>query len=311
MCVENKLVEIMKDVYDCIPIYEDNTLETKIYLEELKVHIEKYFIKRDEDGKRPIVMNTINKLMSITDLENKSILDVGCGWLTHSLYFALVGMKVFSIDFDVNKMRICEKINTLYCGLNSQNGWGGNEINTYNMDATNLNIADNSVDIVYMNQFISHTPDLTKSFKEAKRVLKDGGLLFVCDSDKNKAVGEYYYMKYGRLYMKIYNFIDEIIGEYLQKHKTYTPLHNKPKLIDEMFGLNRKQIENILTEILMGVDVNILNIPKKFPLMNPNNEYYYERLFAPDEIKVRLEKLGFEIKDTIEWGSAYYIGGIK
>ena len=52
-------------------------------------------------------------------------------------------------------------------------------------DAENFQFEDESFDIVFSNGVLHHTPDIGKSFREAYRVLKQGGEFWVIMYHKN------------------------------------------------------------------------------------------------------------------------------
>lgn len=99
----------------------------------------------------------------------KIILDLGCGDGYGAAYLAKVAKKVTAIDYEEE---IIVKAQTKYAAPN---------LKFISMDATNLEFADNSFDIVCSFQVIEHIPEerMSNYLSGVKRVLKNDGEFYV------------------------------------------------------------------------------------------------------------------------------------
>ncbi len=104
--------------------------------------------------------------------EGKKVLDMGCGASGKTLYYLSIGAKeVVGVDivphYKEEAEAFAEKL-------------GFSDRFTFILgDALNLPVDDNSFDVVIMNDFMEHIYDPEKAVKEALRVLKQGGRLYI------------------------------------------------------------------------------------------------------------------------------------
>jgi len=96
---------------------------------------------------------------------DKIILNIGCG-TGEAIMFTYIGAKKYiGVDFSFNAAKYSyETINKL----------GGEGI-TVNADAESLPIESGTIDLVYSNGVLHHTPETQKTLDEVFRVLKPGG----------------------------------------------------------------------------------------------------------------------------------------
>ena len=142
----------------------------------------------------------LQRCMEIADLKkNMNVLDIGCGRGEVSFNAALIGCKVFAIDYSNAALDLTKQtINKLDKGLR-------NNVVIRKMDATDIGNAFNNAtfDRILMFDIVEHLYDwqLTKLLDSIKKILKPDGKLIIHTSP-NKWVYEYaYFLK--RLYMLI------------------------------------------------------------------------------------------------------------
>ena len=101
------------------------------------------------------------------DLSGKYLLDLGCGAGESSVYFARQGARCVAGDFSYGMLCAAKKLAQKY----------GVDIDTRMINATNLEFANDTFDIVYASNILHHV-DADKALHEIHRVLKPGG--FAC-----------------------------------------------------------------------------------------------------------------------------------
>lgn len=102
------------------------------------------------------------------DLENKNLLEIGCGRGGFSNFLASLGeggAKVFACDFSESALQIAKR---KYNGSSSNITWQREDIQK-------MSFGDNSFDIVVSCETIEHVPKPKEAIKELFRVLKPGG----------------------------------------------------------------------------------------------------------------------------------------
>jgi SAM-dependent methyltransferase len=100
-----------------------------------------------------------------TTLGGKTVLDIGCGAGATSATFGYYGAHYIGLDHSANAARY---------SLRHLKGVGGDGF-TVQGNAEALPIRDNSIDVVYSNGVLHHTPNFLTAIDEAWRVLRPGG----------------------------------------------------------------------------------------------------------------------------------------
>lgn len=107
-------------------------------------------------------------------VENKIILDVGCGYGYGSYLLAHKAKSVVGIDIQINRIKIAKNI------------YQKDNIKFYWLDALSLNkkFCNNSFDVVVASQFIEHIKKPVKFLKIVYNLLSDNGLLILSTPNK-------------------------------------------------------------------------------------------------------------------------------
>src|SRR6267142_2424215 len=105
-------------------------------------------------------------VMGFNEFAGARLLEVGCGMGTDLLQFARGGAKVTGVDLTPRSIEISRQHLSVY-------GEGGDFAIS---DCETLAFADKSIDVVYSNGVLHHTPDTAGAVGEVHRVLRPGGL---------------------------------------------------------------------------------------------------------------------------------------
>lgn len=109
------------------------------------------------------------RLVDFKGFSGKSVLDVGCGVGNDLSRFARGGARVVGVDLSEHAIALAQ-------ANFSQRGLSGE---FHVMNGEQLDLPDNSVDLVYCHTVLHFTPDPDRMVEEIRRVLKPGGLAIV------------------------------------------------------------------------------------------------------------------------------------
>lgn len=122
----------------------------------------------------------------ITEIENKKVLEIGCGQGTDLQLFTIkndaLGIDITSKHLELAKGK----------GLNVQYG-----------DAESIPFENNSFDVVYSFGVLHHTPNITKAINEIERVLRPRGKAIIMLYNKYSAHVAYLYLIEGLLKLNL------------------------------------------------------------------------------------------------------------
>lgn len=109
----------------------------------------------------------------------KTLLDLGCGLGSDSIYFSNKGLEVIAIDQSEKSIEILRKRN--------------NKIKSIVKDIKDLKLRSNSIDVIYAHLSLHYFDDktTTKIFNNLYRIMNKNGLFFVkCKSVEDKLFGK-------------------------------------------------------------------------------------------------------------------------
>ncbi len=112
------------------------------------------------------------KLLSLTNIKDKVVADLGCGTGFVSLALVNEASIVFSVDNSSNMLRNL-KVNA------SEKNYKNLYLIKSSLD--NLTLFDESVDIIFINMALHHIKDAKKAISEMHRVLKKDGSVIISD----------------------------------------------------------------------------------------------------------------------------------
>jgi len=225
----------------------------------------------------------------------KRVLEIGCGRGSLSCYFSDAGFDCTLVDLSEIFLEVAKNIfkkNNLKANFSVG-------------DANNLDIEDNSFDIIYSIGLLEHFEDIEKPLSEQIRVLDKGGIWF-----------GYIVPKYTDNVQKEYEWINDLLKGYhqqsqqLQVHKEvvfrsdfgskrYVPILEK-------LGLKNIQVSGVypLPMISHSIDFPFSLMPKESELALVK---YFEKMM--EENRARTKKHPWLCKEG--YGNAFLIWGIK
>jgi SAM-dependent methyltransferase len=104
-------------------------------------------------------------------LEGTRLLDIGAGLGESSVYFALRGARVTTVDVSPRMVEKAIELGKKY----------GVELEGVVSDAEDLKVPEGEYDTIYIANTIHHIRDRATLFEQMSRALKPGGVFFSCD----------------------------------------------------------------------------------------------------------------------------------
>jgi ubiquinone/menaquinone biosynthesis C-methylase UbiE len=184
---ETKLIETgasTQNYYQSI-----NKAYRKLYQKLLMLHYP-FFQAEGESLEERQINLTSYCISKIDSLEDKHVLEVGCGNGSQSIYIfeKYKPAKFTGIDINIQNVDLAKSIN----------GWHKN-LEFFVDDAQQLkNIPDQSVDVLLCIESAFHYPDKIKFLKEIKRVLKPSGKFLIADLLAYSGKNRYFLEKWKR-----------------------------------------------------------------------------------------------------------------
>lgn len=130
----------------------------------------------------PTAMENRFILQQMGDISSKKILDVGAGLGEASVYFALKGAAVTSLDISPQMSELTKKLAQKYRV----------EVRALVGQAENSLLGESEFDFIYVGNLVHHVEDKETLFRGLNRVLKPGGTIFFWDPLKYNPIIEIY-----------------------------------------------------------------------------------------------------------------------
>tara|TARA_B100000795_G_C22803119_1_gene443052 strand:- start:1210 stop:2067 length:858 start_codon:yes stop_codon:yes gene_type:complete len=227
--------------------------------------------------------------------KGKRVLEIGCGRGSLSCYFSDAGYYCTLVDLSENVINVAKEI-FKKSKLKADFVVG---------DANNLDIPDNSFDIIYSIGLLEHFEDIETPIKEQIRVLDKGGVWF-----------GYIVPEYSDNVQKNYEWINEILKDYQESTKDTSI--KKDLIYRSDFGseryipiLKKLGLRNIQASGVYPIPMISHSIDFPFSLMPKKSEKallgYFEKLLSQNSEETGnhqwLCKEGF--------GNAFLVWGVK
>ena len=104
-------------------------------------------------------------------LKGKKLLDIGAGLGESSVYFALLGARVTTVDVSPRMVEKAIELGKKY----------GVELEGVVSGAEDLKVSEGEYDVIYIANTIHHVHDHSRLSEQMSRALKPGGIFFSCD----------------------------------------------------------------------------------------------------------------------------------
>lgn len=122
--------------------------------------------------KKAVTMIAVLKDFFSCDLRNMHLLDIGASTGVIDAYLAQHFDSVIGIDIDVKAIE------------HAKNNFRSQNLHFYHGDALNIEVKNESIDVVICSQVYEHVPDAGKMIKEIYRVLRPGGICYFSASNR-------------------------------------------------------------------------------------------------------------------------------
>ncbi len=230
------------------------------------------------------------------DPADKVILDAGCGFGALSIIFMLLGAKrVEGIDIAEGRLTTFKKIIEDF-GFSEKLG-------AHLRGVEDTGFPDETFDLVLSNEAISHYRDVDAFLKEARRVLKPGGVLLVADGNNG---ANYFYMRVLKEYWRRIEMGPS--GETKIHPIRHTYLQMREEIIREAFpaldaatihelalctsGMTQPAIVEAVSRFLQTGEKPDARYQGQCPV-NPRTGTYAEYSFDPRDLARQIERHGF------------------
>ncbi len=133
----------------------------------------KQYIKTINESKIEAAFISLSKSIGLTDLTNKSFIDIGCGSGLMSLVAQKMGASVFSFDYDKDSVEASKFIRDKFA---SSSNWQIERGSVLDCDYLN---SLGKYDIVYSWGVLHHTGNMWQAFKNILSLTKQNGIIFI------------------------------------------------------------------------------------------------------------------------------------
>ena len=214
------------DIYQ--QLYSNTESLSKSELNKYLLLLEEYFKKLHH-----LAVTEVN----LSSLAGKVVLEVGSGSGAHSALFRKHGAHVISVDLTPERVVSTQRM------LSNVDGGNGDYL-CLNADAENIPLLSNSVDMVYSNGVLHHSPSTEKCISEVFRVLKPGATSAMMLYCRTSALFFTLWFWYGLLNGSRFNYPEE---EWLGRITEGVPL-NQEEFNPVTRVYSRSQLIDLLSE---------------------------------------------------------------
>jgi 2-polyprenyl-3-methyl-5-hydroxy-6-metoxy-1,4-benzoquinol methylase len=197
------------NISDFLEIWLNNDL---LDGDELKVFKEYYSSYKNYFGKYikyQYAQQIIELMEKISNFKKPTILEVGCGCGTESLWMVYKGANVMSIDINENRLNVAQKrLSIMEEALNKKLACKFGKISLLD-----LNGNDSSFDIIWLEQTFHHLEPRDLVFDKLSELVREGGYVIISETNAWNILLQLQLLK-----QRGFNTISEYIDENGQRH---------------------------------------------------------------------------------------------
>jgi ubiquinone/menaquinone biosynthesis C-methylase UbiE len=240
-------------------------------------------------------------LFESLNIKEKVVLDIGCGFGINSIIFAISGAReVICVEHNAEKIEIFKKLLMLF-------NLPLSIIFIIKGSAEKLSIKNGSVDIALFNDVLSHIGDFETSLREASRVVKQNGKIFIEDGNNSlNLCARWIQHRYRKMWEigpvnpDVVRGTDkpvayrEVRKQIIKKFASNLKENIVNRIARKTAGLTEDEIGKIVDEFLKTKHLPAVTAPYKY--RHPITGECLERPFSPFLLQRGLKKIGFNAK---------------
>ena len=229
-----------------------------------------FFKEKDESLEKRQINLTDHCMSKVGTIENKTVLEVGCGNGTQSLYISSNFFPRKTIGIDINQSNV-------HLARHLKNGHKNVEFHLD--DAQKLHkIPDNSIDILFCIESAFHYPQKISFLKQVERVLKPSGKFLIADILSVSRKKRFRLIEKWKQKMSFYHWTENQYlhsfgqtGLFIEQKENITP-----NIIKGYKGygrwLKRKQFNNVFSFLLFNLFI-FIQVKTNLTLLNNRRKY--------------------------------------
>jgi ubiquinone/menaquinone biosynthesis C-methylase UbiE len=213
---EDSTKELVRSYWDAQPCGSSESSSNWGSAEFFEDHAKKRY------EREPMIENFAN----FAEWVGQRVLEIGVGMGADHVRFRKAGANMLGVDISGQSLVLTSR----------RAAMEGLQVDLANADAEVLPFPDNSFDMVYSWGVLMHTPDVPRTIREVRRVLKPGGKCRVMLYNRHSLLALQIYLYYGLLRAKPLSRTRDLIRKHLESPGTKAFTTNEAKTLFKDFG---------------------------------------------------------------------------